>query len=128
MRREDWFERLVGYVDAHRSTAFVWGKHDCATFAAGAVEIMTGRAPDVPGYTSAHEALAHLVEHPMGEWLTELVGAEVPIAQAQRGDVVLLELGGRLTCGVCMGRESVAPGADGVLFVPTALASRAWRV
>ena len=38
-RLEDWPERLAAYVDAHRDTPFRWGQNDCATFAAGAVEV-----------------------------------------------------------------------------------------
>ena len=41
-RREDWFVRLSGFLAVAERCAFVPGQFDCALFAAGAVEAMTG--------------------------------------------------------------------------------------
>lgn len=42
MRRDDWLPRLVAYLDGCRTQAYAPGEFDCALFAAGAVEVMTG--------------------------------------------------------------------------------------
>lgn len=41
-RCEDWHARLAAYVFDAGRTPFAYGSHDCALFAAGAVEAMTG--------------------------------------------------------------------------------------
>jgi hypothetical protein len=41
-RRPDWILRLIAYLSACRDLPFAYGRHDCALFAAGAVEAMTG--------------------------------------------------------------------------------------
>jgi len=38
----DWQSRLSAYLASRRGMAFAWGSNDCATFAAGAIEAMTG--------------------------------------------------------------------------------------
>lgn len=129
-RREDWAEQLAQYLDDRRDAAFAWGVQDCATFAAGAVRAMTGQTLDIPRVESA-DAYARLVrEHgPLADQVAELLGAPLPSpAFAQRGDVVLVAIGGRETLGVCIGAEAAAPAAEGLLMVPMATASAAWRV
>jgi hypothetical protein len=42
MRRPDWQSRLVAYLGRASRLPFQPGRHDCALFAAGAVEAMTG--------------------------------------------------------------------------------------
>ena len=60
-RRPDWNAALRGYIDGCRAKPFVWGRFDCALFAADAVRAMTGAniAADLRGrYTSARTAAA----------------------------------------------------------------------
>lgn len=42
MRHPDWYARLAAYVAQVEAQPFVPGRFDCALFAAGAVEAMTG--------------------------------------------------------------------------------------
>ena len=42
VRRPDWRARLAAYMAQVAVTAFRPGRHDCALFAAGAIEAMTG--------------------------------------------------------------------------------------
>lgn len=41
-RRPDWILRLMAWLESCHATPFAYGRHDCALFAAGAVEAMTG--------------------------------------------------------------------------------------
>ena len=129
-RLEDWPERLAAYVDAHRDTPFRWGQNDCATFAAGAVEAITGHPMEVPIVESAQDYARFVADlGALREHAADHLGA--PLASpafARRGDVVLMLLDGRETLGVCIGVEAAAPGASGVLTVPMSAASAAWRV
>jgi hypothetical protein len=45
VRYSDWEERLAVYRDRVEEEPFVWGTHDCALFAAGCVNAMTGVDP-----------------------------------------------------------------------------------
>ena len=45
MRLHDWEHRLTRYVTEVACTGFAHGSHDCALFAAGAVEAITGIDP-----------------------------------------------------------------------------------
>lgn len=131
MRRfEDWPERLAAYLESRRGVPFRWGSQDCAAFAAGAVEAMTGSAPPIPSIDSAAAYLRFLGEQgPLDALVDDALGERLPsTAFAQRGDVVLLFVDERATLGVCVGHEAAAPGADGMLMVPMSTASAAWRV
>ena len=44
-RLRDWRTRLAAYLAAGRAKPFAYGEHDCARFAAGAVEAVTGDNP-----------------------------------------------------------------------------------
>lgn len=129
-RREDWAEQLAQYLDERRDAAFAWGVQDCATFAAGAVQAMTGESPAIPQVESAAAYLHFLRDHgPLDAIVDDTLGERLPSpAFAQRGDVVLLFVDERATLGVCIGAEAAAPGADGMLTVSMSTASAAWRV
>lgn len=128
MRRLDWTEALYAYIDARREVPFQWGSQDCSTFAAGAVEAITGEAPELPVATTAAEAVALMAERPLRDRVGDLYGPEIVPAFAQRGDLVLIEIDGRESVAVCIGAEAIGPAADGLLAVPMALAVAAWRV
>lgn len=64
-RLDDWPARLRRYVDARRRVEFHWGRSDCARWAGGAVEAVTGvdllSALGLSGeYADAASAHAHL--------------------------------------------------------------------
>jgi hypothetical protein len=129
-RREDWAEQLADYLDARRDVPFAWGGNDCASFAAGAVEAMTGEATQIQQIESAAAYLHFLRDHgPLDAIVDDTLGERLPSpAFAQRGDVVLLFVDERATLGVCIGTEAAAPGPDGMLAVPMTAARAAWRV
>lgn len=59
---------------------------------------------------------------------------EVPVAMAQRGDVVLSDKAGEMSAGMkrilgmCCGRDAAFVGPAGLVFIPTGDCLRAWRV
>lgn len=127
-RREDWPERLSAYIASVMWRPFVWGSHDCATFAAGAVQAVTGESVEIPKYGTAIEAARLTDEFNLGERMTRLLGEPIAPAMAQRGDVLLFKLESGLTCGVMTDVGIVAPGADHLLTVPLTAAIAAWKV
>lgn len=132
MRRVDWEERLSALVAAALGEGFVWGAHDCCTFAADAVVACTGR--DVMGelrgtYGSVRTAMRVLeAEGGLAAAVTARLGAPIAPLMAQRGDVVLHEVEGYPALAVVMGTHALAPMAKGVQRIPTRGWLNAWRV
>lgn len=130
MRVENWPRVLFEYVKTNRLRPFVWGEHDCCLFAARWVEVLTGRDMRMPAYDSADTAVRALAaEGGMQAAVTARLGEPLdnPL-MAQRGDVALLNLGGRLTLGVVVYGGVMAPGADHLMQVPASEIRGAWRV
>lgn len=131
----DWPERLAAFVEQHRRTPFAWGSHDCALFAAAAVQAITGADPLAAWrgtYTTEEEAEAILGGLRMEEfldavyrqWGAQPIGAKL----AARGDVVVMDVGNLPTCGVHLGGSVAAPGAERLHFLPTRLIRLAWKI
>ena len=113
-RYPDWEARLAAYLEPLRARPFAWGRHDCSTFAAGAVEAMTGvdPMPEFRGrYSTARGSVRALRRFGAGT-LTATMDAKfeaVPASLAQRGDIVMSS--GLL--GICLGGFLVAVGSQG---------------
>ena len=97
-RREDWPERLAAVVKGALDVPFAWGRNDCALFASDCAKAMCDEDPAAAyrgKYKSARGALAALKR--IGgvasiEGLANAVlGAPIEVAEARRGDVVLVE-------------------------------------
>lgn len=135
LRRSDWTLLLEVYVDRHRRTPFAWGRHDCAHFALGWVEMARDDLDprDDLAHQLSYSSAAEAVRVINGSTLGELVDAwgELPRIQppfAQRGDVVLVEMNGRECLAVCCGDVAAGPGPTGLELVPMPYATAAWRV
>ena len=148
-RHEDWPERLDAFLRARRAQAFLWGRHDCALFAAFAVEAMSGSEPAAAwraGCDSAAGALRALraAGHAdLASAVTAALGAplENPL-YARRGDVATVAVteamdGGAAArtgfphaLGIVIGRQIavVRPGLEGLGAVPLLAVVTAWRV
>jgi hypothetical protein len=135
MRRvPGWPERLAGYVASHVSTPFVWGSHDCVTFAAGAVQAVTLQRPRMPQWSDVHDALRQL--RAAGGLVAAVESAGLADlarpALALRGDVLLIDgpppLVRRPFLAVCIGHAWAAPGPTGLAYGPRSAATRGWRV
>jgi Domain of unknown function (DUF6950) len=137
-RCPNWDLKLDAAISAVAARPFQWGAHDCCTFAADIVKAITGRDPmkAMRGYKSEAEARAFLKQK---GWpgvyraLYAVLGKSVPVAQAQRGDVVFAKLEGasfamQSGAGICLGKVSAFPGDVGLVFVPTHKVSKAWPI
>lgn len=126
MRPHDWQARLAAFIESRRDLPFAWGTNDCVAFAhAWAAE--AGVEVALPVWTSARDAALLLKEASIEERADELM-ERVPVPFARRGDLVLVETGGRDSLAVCNGENAVGPGEHGLVFVPMAAARAAWRV
>lgn len=131
MRLADWQLRYAAYVSSRTGMPFAWGTNDCCTFAAGAVQAVTGKDPmvAVPSYNTALTA-ARLIEAGGGlkALATALLGQPVAPLVAAVGDVVLLHNEGRELLGICNGINALAPGPAGVVPLEMTDASAAWKI
>lgn len=129
MRLPHWPRLLDEYVDAARLQPFGWGALDCCTFAAGAVQAITGRAVPLPAWSGRRDAVDVLRRlGGLRAATCQRLGDMQPAAVARRGDVLLLQQQGRDLLAVCMGHAWAAPGRNGLAFGPMSEALCAWRI
>ncbi|MCK5641912.1 MAG: hypothetical protein KAJ19_14005 [Gammaproteobacteria bacterium] len=137
-RNHDWPEALNRTVTEARTMPLVWGQHDCALFAASAIEAMTGIdvAKKFRGkYKTARGAAGQMKKFAGGgiPELADKIAAQhgfesIPVAFAQRGDVVETDTPEGPGLGVCVGAEFVIIGESGLVDWPMTEANRAWRI
>lgn len=124
-------ERLQAFIESRRDTAFAWGSHDCALFAADWVASVTGKDPadGIRGRYQTALGAGRVIKREGGlEAIADSrLGERVEPKLAQRGDVVLLDGSHGPTLGVCLGVEAAAPGEDGLMLVPMSRALACWR-
>jgi len=136
-RRETWARDLEAYMAEVRDVPFAWGSHDCCTFAAGAVEAMTGENPipaSCPPCGSREDAFAILDEAGGLEALVGLLAVRngwraVPPALARRGDLMIFagkDDGPLLAVNV--GASAVGPTERGTITIPAGRAVKAWHI
>jgi hypothetical protein len=130
-RRDDWPERLHGYVEAMRDVPFDWAANDCARFTAGAVEAMTGDNPmRVFDYTNRLGA-ERLIRSAgtLDALVNRVLGEPIHSAMAGRGDVVIADLEEGPTVGICLGEQcAFVTDPVGITFRSRAVIRSAWRV
>lgn len=132
MKNKTWLTALQNQITLFNAQPFVWGSHDCFTFAADCVLAMTGddkMAKHRGGYKSELGANRKLKR--MGGVAaavsTEL-GESIDPKLAQRGDVVFFTAVMGDTLGICMGSVIASPAQTGVGYTPMSQAIQAWRV
>lgn len=130
-RLPDWPLRLAAYLEAGRGLAFAWGRSDCVRFAAGAVQAITGRHVLQWDWADRASAAAVLrrcggLVPGVGQVLPALAGAQ----WAQRGDVLLVQPGGRgrRWLAVADSGRWWALGPAGLISGPGSDAVMAWGV
>lgn len=144
-RTRHWATReLHGHLLDRATEPHVYGKNDCALFAADGIQAMTGVdiAADFRGYTTQQGALAAIKRITGGSSVEDaavycaakygLQELQHPL-MAQRGDLVLLEQAdgpGGLLLGLVhlSGACAVAPGDAGLRRIPLTAIKRAWRI
>lgn len=139
VRHVDWPDRLHQALETAREMPFEWGTSDCALFACDVVLAMTGTdlAAGFRGVYDSRRGAHYALKDVCGGGLETLVEtraaehqiAEVPLAFAQRGDVVLLNTQTGPALGICIGMDAVVPiEGQGFTAVPMAEVRRAWAV
>ena len=132
MRYQDWPLRLEQAIAAHQGRRFRYGRMDCVRFAAECVKAMTGEDYIKPWrgrYESKTEAEALLRDAGgLQEAATSMLGPEIPVNLAKRGDVLLFDFDGG-SLGICMGaKAAVCARSRGVTFIRARDAIAAWSV
>ncbi|PTQ13724.1 hypothetical protein CLG96_00110 [Sphingomonas oleivorans] len=126
-RKTDWETRLAAYLEPLRALPFEWGRHDCCTFAAGAVEAMTGidPMPEFRGrYRTAIGSARALKRFGAGtlEATLDTKFERIAASLAQRGDIVMSQ--GSL--GLAWGAHMIAVGSEGAREGLVRIARAAW--
>jgi hypothetical protein len=141
VRYHDWSSRLHAYLEANQNTPFAYGTFDCLSFAAVAVESMTGMDIMAPfrGRYTTHLGAMRIAKRTYGvatvpevvaAMMTEHGWAEVPQAFAQRGDLCLVSHSDDLIVGIIHsnGREAIITTNQGLWRVPRTCVQRAWKI
>lgn len=131
MRVANWPQVLAGKIEEWRPRALVYGETDCCQFCADVVSALTGTdyRESFPSYASREEAEAILASHGgMVGLITSVLGGPKDWKQAQRGDVVAIDLGDGVACAICLGVNCCVPGPEGLVFARTSRAIAAWSV
>lgn len=128
-RFPDWRPRLVAYLETVRARRFSYGQHDCALFAADAVQAMTGTdlAADFRGRYDSLKASLKLVRGGHLAILHQHFEA-IPPAFAGVGDLALIGEVGFPALGLFEGQHILVLREDGLGLMPRAAATSAFRV
>ena len=133
-RVDGWPDRLLAAVEEHAAAPLIWGVSDCFLFPFDCVRAVTGEdhAAEARGaYSTMEEGLALL----RGRGHATVADAfaslfpEVPVAQAGRGDLGVIERPGRVMPVVFVDTAALGKGEDGGLRrVSRGLVTRAFKV
>lgn len=135
-RLPDWRPRLAEYLNRIAAARFRPGRHDCALFAAGAVQAMTGAdlaAPWRGKYRTLEDGLEALRAAGFASHV-EFTAAhfdEVPPAFAQVGDLGVFDTpedGGNGALGVVQGAHVYVLHPTGLALVDRFQMKKAFRV
>ncbi|WP_234817606.1 DUF6950 family protein [Thalassobacter stenotrophicus] len=131
-RVDHWERLLAAAIDTARAKPFVWGVHDCPTFAFETRMILTG-GEDVAAlwrgrYTTAlggARVMRRLGWASLEDMGRALLGEPRPaVLLAGRGDIVLADTG--LGFGICTGATAVGMAPEGLVTVPLTYCRLAW--
>ena len=135
MPRVDHWERLLAAaIDTARARPFVWGLHDCPTFAFETRTLLTG-GEDIAalwrGKYTTHlgglRVMRRLGWSSLEDVGYALLGEPRPsVLLAQRGDIVLANTG--LGFGVCSGAQAVGMAPEGLVTVPLTSCRLSWPI
>ena len=134
MKLDHWERLLAAAITTAGAKPFVWGLHDCPTFAFETRMMLTG-GEDVAAlwrgrYTSAlggERVMRRLGWSSLEEMGHALLGEPRPaVLLATRGDIVLADTG--LGLGICTGAKAVGMAPEGLVSVPLTSCRVAWPV
>lgn len=131
MRQKGWQGRLVAYLDAAGRRPFAEGRHDCALFAAGAVQAMTGLdyAADYRGrYTTTRGGLRVLRRDGYADHVALAASHFPETAAPVPGDLAVVPTAEGPALGVVQGEHVYLLAPGGMTLAPIAAASRFFKV
>ena len=116
VRVKDWRTKLSAHINTMRPEPFVWGKHDCALWAASCVEVMTGvdlAAPVKGKYSTPQGAYKSIKKYydvdQISELMKKLFGEPIHAANIRPGDIAFVKVnfaGFDYALGICNGAHS----------------------
>jgi hypothetical protein len=129
-RRLDWPERMD---EALRAAGTFSERYHCAIFVADVVRAMTDEDPLPVRDETIAAAYARMRRdgfETLRAALAARVGSEVPLAFAQRGDVILRVVDDLETLGICCGQISafISDDGEGLVFEQTLEQDAAYKV
>lgn len=132
-RLPDWRQRLRAYISECRRKPFRPGQHDCALFAAGAVEALTGMDPAASWrgkYRSLKAGQAALQEAGFTDHIEAVASLfpEVPPSLAHVGDLAVVDGDTAPALGVFQGAAVFVLRPDGMAVVDRMEVRKAFRV
>lgn len=134
MRLQGWELALSAAVAEAEARPFVWGVHDCATWAFDVRRALTGldAAAAWRGRYSTAAGSLRVIRRmgcaDMGAAVTLIMGAPLAdVRQAQRGDLLLL-VDEVEALGVCLGHRGAFLGQAGLTWRAVSDCALAWRV
>lgn len=134
-RLPDWRSRLARYYEGVRKSPFEYGATDCACFAAGAVEAMTGVDPmaSIRGRYKTVKGGLKVLRDAGAKSLVDLVARnfeEVHPSAARVGDIAVMASDGPFgaALGVVAGERVMAMSEAGLDSVDRSAMTRAFRV
>lgn len=124
------YPALMAFISSRVRTPFAWGSNDCVTFAAAAVEAMTGReiAAGIGATWSSERGAVRVLKRRggMAAAVSSVLDSTTP-GLAQRGDVAgWLDAKGRLQLAIVEGQTIAGPGPSGLARLPRSAMMRAW--
>jgi hypothetical protein len=124
-----WQARLTEFLRANYRRPFEPGRWDCAIWAAGAVQAMTGEdhLRGLRGYRSIAEGLRRLQARGYDDHVAYVAAflPEILPSFAQAGDIAVLD---GASLGIVQGEHVYCFGTNGFGVVPMTAAGRAFRV
>lgn len=126
-----WSERLNAYIEERTLMPFEWAVNDCITFGAEWIRRCCGvDLLENIHYTNMQEAAALLASKGgIANAITEVLGDPLDKPRkAQRGDVGLVRVEGRLSMVVVNGPIVLGPGEKGLAGLPLTSLEMAWRI
>lgn len=135
MRSETWHADLAEYIVSVGARPFAWGTHDCATFAAGAVQAMTGEdfvKPYQGKYRSLRGGLGLLKRKGFATHadLAASLFEEIHPSLARVGDLAAVPVddAALIALGVTQGERIFVLRPTGIGTVDLLSATRAFRI
>ncbi len=134
MRSPDWPAKLAQALGAAQQHEFIWGSHDCCLFSADVALAITGvdyaasfrgRYHDQRG---AIKALQEFMGTSLRDTITAIMGPEISLLHAMRGDFILANNGNGNMLGICIGETAAFLTSSGLLYLPLPKCKTAWRV